>query len=69
MVALIKMKPKLVAIIVITVLTLSMVFSVAAAVNQAVTGESTTVGPSQQADQDSGDGTLVQSFKLICPFH
>ena len=64
-----QVKPKVVAIIVITILTLSMVLSVVAAVDQAISGESAGVGFSRQAGQDSGDGGLVSSFKFICPFH
>ena len=63
------MKPKIAAISVITILTISMVLTVVAAVNQAVGGESTGVGSSQQAGQDSGDSSLVRSFKFVCPFH
>ena len=63
------MKPKVAAIIVITILTISMVLTVVAAVDQAVRDESTAIGSSQQAGQDSGDSALVRSFKFVCPFH
>ncbi len=63
------MKPKAVAIIVITNLAVSMVLTVVAAVDQAVSGDFTATASSQHADQDSGDGSLVRSFKFVCPFH
>ena len=64
-----RMKPKLVAIIVITVLAVSMALTVAAAINQAANGDFTGAASVQQDGQDSGDGSLVRSFKFVCPFH
>ena len=64
-----QMKPKVAAIIVITILTISMVLTVVAAVDLAIRDESTGTSSIQQAGQDSRDGSLVRSLKFVCPFH
>ncbi|MDP6549194.1 MAG: hypothetical protein QF659_03875 [Dehalococcoidia bacterium] len=67
------MKPKLMAILVIGVLAVSMVLTLAGAVGQAVTGDASGQGgPSASLAEDGAgqdDGTLVSSFKFVCPFH
>ena len=63
------MKPKVVAIIVITILAVSMALTIVAAVDQAVSGDFAGTASSQRADQDSGENSLVRSFKFVCPFH
>ena len=63
------MKPKVVAIIVITILALSMVLTIVAAIGQAVSEDFTETASGQYVDQDAGDGRLVRAFKFVCPFH
>ncbi len=78
----IQMKPKLVAIIVISILTLSVVATAVAAIGQVVDDGSGALGPGQgryagrsadsatQSDSRSGnDSALARSFRLVCPFH
>ena len=67
--ALVRIKPKIAAMIVITVLAVSMALTLVAAVGQAVNGDLVGTGPAQHLDQESADGSLVRSFKFVCPFH
>ena len=55
--------------IVITVLAVSMALTLVAAVSQAVSGDLVGTASAQRSDQESGDGSLVRSFKFVCPFH
>ena len=64
-----RIKPKIAAMIVITILAVSMVLTLVAAVGQAVNGDLVRTGPARHSDQESADGSLVQSFKFVCPFH
>ena len=68
------MKPKLVAILVIGVLSLSIVATGVAAISQAVAeepGGSTNAfgGFSNQIGETDDDSKAVSAFKLVCPFH
>ena len=68
------MKPKLVAILVIGVLSLSIVATGGAASSQAVaeeSGGSTNAfgGFSSQIGETDDDNKAVSAFKLVCPFH
>jgi len=67
--ALVRIKPKIAAMIVITVLAVSMALTLVAAVGQAVNGDLVGTASAQQSDQESADGNLVRSFKFVCPFH
>ena len=64
-----RIKPKVVAIVVITILAVSMVLTVSAAVDQAVSSDFTGTTSAQHGGQESGDSSLVRSFKFVCPFH
>ncbi|PKB73611.1 MAG: hypothetical protein BZY75_01015 [SAR202 cluster bacterium Io17-Chloro-G7] len=63
------MKPKVVAMIIVAILAVSMVLTVVAAVDQAVSGEVAGLTPTQQIGQGSDDGSLVRTLKFVCPFH
>lgn len=68
------MKPKLIAVLVVGILTLSVIATGVAAIGQAVgdePGAATTALVNQAHDSDGSgdDNTLVSTFKLICPFH
>ncbi|MDP6132569.1 MAG: hypothetical protein QGI56_13955 [Dehalococcoidia bacterium] len=69
------MKPKLMAILVIGVLAVSMILTLAGAVNQAVNGEALGEGGSAAslAEDGAGEGqddtSLVSTLKFVCPFH
>jgi hypothetical protein len=77
------LRPKLVAILVVGILTLSMVVTAVGAIGQAVAGDAAT-SPVEQAasapilggdtntattDRRSGDGAALRAFKFVCPFH
>ena len=77
------MRPKLVAILVVGILTVSLVVTAVAAVGQVVNGDSDgprsdqgVYGPRPAdetgkggAGEGSKDTALVRTFKLVCPFH
>ena len=71
------MKPKLVAILVIGVLAVSMILTLAGAVNQAMNDEGFVQGASADSLSEDGvgagggqdDRVLVSTFKFVCPFH
>ena len=68
------MKPKFVAIFVVSILVVSMVATTAAAVSQAVEGDSGSFGVAgSQYSVNDADGSrgsaLSRSFKFVCPFH
>ncbi len=68
------MKPKIIAVLVIGILTLSVIATGVAAIGQAVGDEPGAVSTAlvHQADDSDGSGNdnaLVSTFKLICPFH
>ncbi len=71
------MKPKLVAILVIGILAVSMILTLAGAVNQAVSGEAggsdgyavSLAEDRTEAGEGKGPNALVRSFKFVCPFH
>ncbi len=63
------MSPKLVAILVLAILSVSIVVTGAAAISAAQgTGQSEPVAR-LSAEQSEGDSVLMGSFKFICPFH
>ena len=71
------MKPRLMAILVIGILAVSMILTLAGAINQTVSGDAG--GPERRTVSPAGDGTeagegkgpnaLGRSFKFVCPFH
>ena len=69
------MKPKIIAVLVIGILTLSVIATGVAAIGQAVAEEpgaaSTTLVNNANDSDNSGDdnNALVSTFKLVCPFH
>lgn len=68
------MKPKIIAVLVVGILTLSVIATAVAAIGQAVgeePGAATTALVIQTHDFDGidNDSGLVSSLKLICPFH
>ena len=69
------MKAKILAIVVISGLTLSMIVTGVAAVAQAVNAETSVSPPNRlvlqrgQAGATSQDGALISSLKFVCPFH
>jgi hypothetical protein len=67
------MKPKLMAILVIGVLAVSMILTLAGAVNQAVNGEGGSAASPAEEGTGAGEGqddiALVSTFKFVCPFH
>ena len=67
--ALVRIKPKIAAMIVITVLAVSMALTLVAAIGQAVNGDLVGTASAQHSGQESADGSLVRSFKFVCPFH
>ena len=68
------MKPKLVAILVVGILTLSIVATAVAAISQAVSDEAGTSSlvlggfSSETGDADDHNG-LSSAFFKVCPFH
>ena len=69
-----RMKPKLVAIFVVGLLSLSVVATAVAAIGQAVSEEpgASSIALSSYSNEigdTKGDNRLVSSFKLVCPFH
>ena len=68
------MKPKLVAILVVGLLSISIVATAVAAISQAVSEEpgasSLALGSySNEIGESKDDSRAVSAFKLICPFH
>lgn len=68
------MKPKLVAILVVGLLSISIVATAVAAISQAVSEEpgasSLALGSySNEIGESKDDSRAVSTFKLICPFH
>ena len=68
------MKPKLAAILVISLLTLSIVGTAVAAISQAVSEEPGTssvalVTSTNQIGSAHGESSAKGAFKFICPFH
>lgn len=68
------MKPKLVAILVVGLLSISVVATAVAAISQAVSEEpgssSLALGSySNQIGETKDDSRTLSTFKLICPFH
>jgi hypothetical protein len=69
------MKPKIVAVLVVGILTLSVIATGVAAIGQAVADEpgavSTALVNQANDSNHSGDenNALVSTFKLVCPFH
>ena len=64
------MKPKLAAIFVIGLLSLSVVATAVAAIGQAVAEEpgASSAALARNAN-DTGDSRAISAFKLVCPFH
>jgi hypothetical protein len=69
------MKPKIIAALVVGILTLSVIATGVAAIGQAVAEEpgaaSTALFNNANDSDNSGDdhNALVSTFKLVCPFH
>ena len=69
------MRPKIIAVLVVSILTLSVIATGVAAIGQAVgdeTGAVSTALVGQANDSGSSgenDNALVSTFKLVCPFH
>ena len=67
------MKPKIIAVLVVVILSLSVIATAVAAIGQAVgdkPGAVSTALVSQAAGSQSSDNNaLASTFKLICPFH
>ena len=69
------MKPKIIAVLVVGILTLSVIATGVAAIGQAVAKEpgaaSTKLVNNANDSDNSGDdnNALVSTFKLVCPFH
>ncbi len=68
------MKPKLVAILVVGILSISIVATAVAAISQAVSDEPGASslalgGYNSDIGDTEGDNRAVSAFKLVCPFH
>ncbi len=68
------MKPKLVAILVVGILSLSIVATAVATISQAVAEEPgasslALSGYNSEIGDTEGDNRAVSAFKLVCPFH
>lgn len=67
------MKPKIIAVFVVALLTLSVVATGVAAISQAVAEDpgasSTALGSYGNEAAEEGDSDLTHAFKLVCPFH
>ncbi len=68
------MKPKLVAILVVGLLSISIVATAVAAISQAVSDEPGASslalgGYNGEIGDTKGDNRAVSAFKLVCPFH
>jgi hypothetical protein len=69
------MKPKLVAVFVVGILTLSVIATAVAAIGQAVGDEPGAVttalvnNANDPGNSGENDNALVSTFKLVCPFH
>ena len=65
------MSPKLVAILVLAILSLSILLTGAAAISAGQgTGQyQLAASPSAEQGEDASESALVNSFKFICPFH
>ncbi len=68
------MKPKLVALLVVGILSISIVATAVAAISQAVSDEPGASslalgGYNSEIGDTEGDNRAVSAFKLVCPFH
>ena len=63
------MSPKLVAILVLAILSVSIVVTGVAAISAAQGTEQNQSFASPTAERSEGDSALVSSFKFVCPFH
>lgn len=65
------MSPKLMAILVLAILTVSVLVTGAAAISaaQGNTGQFETTAGHPAAEQGDGESAFVNSFKFVCPFH
>ncbi|PKB79837.1 MAG: hypothetical protein BZY88_11390 [SAR202 cluster bacterium Io17-Chloro-G9] len=65
------MSAKLVAILVLAILTVSVVVTGVAAISaaQGNTSQFETASRGPAAEQGDGESALVNSFKFVCPFH
>ena len=63
------MPPKLVAILVLAILSVSIVVTGAAAISAAQGADQYQPAARPSGEQSEGDGALVSTFKFICPFH
>ena len=65
------MKTRLVAVLVIAVLSVSILLTVVAAVGQVLSEDSNVyaAGGQTESDQPAKDKSLIGALKLVCPFH
>ena len=61
--------PKLVAILVLAILSVSIVVTGVAAISAAQGTDQYQPSARPSAEQGEGDSALVSSFKFVCPFH
>ena len=63
------MSPKLAAILVLAILSVSIVLTGAAAISAAQGADQYKPVASPSGERSEGDNVLVSSLKLVCPFH
>ena len=63
------MSPKLVAILVLAILSVSIVVTGAAAISAAQGADQYQPIARQSGEQSEGGNALVSTFKFVCPFH
>ena len=61
--------PKLAAILVLAILSVSILVTGAAAISAAQGADQFQTAASPSAVQSEGDSGLVSTFKFVCPFH
>ena len=63
------MSPKIAAILVLAILSVSIVLTGAAAISAAQSAGQDQPAAGASAEPSDGDNALVSSFKFVCPFH
>lgn len=63
------MSPKLAAILVLAILSVSILVTGVAAISAGQGVEPYQTVASQSGEQSEGESALVNSFKFVCPFH
>ena len=63
------MSPKLAAILVLAILSVSIVVTGAAAISTAQGSDQYQPVVRPSGEQSEGDSTLMNTFKFVCPFH